>query len=164
MSIESILAALNQFTCDLIEITGGEPLLQEETVDLARQLIDQRKHVLVETNGTKNIDRLPDGVIRIMDIKCPDSGESDKMDWENLNRLRPSDNVKFVISSRNDFDWSARIVADLRLQSKVDVLFSPGYGVLEPSQLARWILDASLPVRMQLQLHKYIWPPNQRGV
>jgi 7-carboxy-7-deazaguanine synthase len=120
--------------------------------------------VLVETTGTKNIDVLPAPVIRIMDIKCPGSGESEKTDWENVSRLRQTDNVKFVISSRSDFDWSVNIVNEFQLLSKATVIFSPTFGILEPIALAQWILESSLPVRLQLQLHKYIWAPDRRGV
>ena len=164
MEVESILREILKFDCDLVEITGGEPLLQLEISELASRLIDQGKQVLVETNGTKNIDVLPAPVIRIMDIKCPGSGESEKTDWENLSRLRPKDEVKFVISSRSDFDWSARIVNEYKLLSRAAVLFSPAFGILEPNTLAQWILASSLPVRLQLQLHKYIWAPSLRGV
>lgn len=164
MEVESILREILKFDCDLVEITGGEPLLQLEISELASRLIDQGKQVLVETNGTKNIDVLPAPVIRIMDIKCPGSGESEKADWENVNRLRLTDNVKFVISSRADFDWSMRIVNEYKLLSRAAVLFSPAFGILEPSTLAQWILASSLPVRLQLQLHKYIWAPSLRGV
>ncbi|HEX9974929.1 MAG TPA: 7-carboxy-7-deazaguanine synthase, partial [bacterium] len=103
-------------------------------------------------------------VIRIMDIKCPGSGESEKTDWENMNRLRQADNVKFVITSRADFEWSARIVKEYELLSRAAVLFSPAFGILEPNTLAQWILESSLPVRLHLQLHKYIWAPSLRGV
>ncbi|HEX9973277.1 MAG TPA: radical SAM protein [bacterium] len=164
MDVESALQEISKFNCALVEITGGEPLLQDETSELASKLIDQGKLVLVETNGTKNIDVLPEPVIRIMDIKCPGSGESEKTDWENMNRLRQADNVKFVISSRGDFDWSVHVVSEYHLLSKVVVLFSPAFGILEPGKLAQWILEAALPVCLHLQLHKYIWAPNRRGV
>jgi 7-carboxy-7-deazaguanine synthase len=139
-------------------------LLQDETSELASRLIDQGKQVLVETNGTKNIDILPEPVIRIMDIKCPGSGESASMDWNNITRLRQHDNIKFVISSREDFDWSIDIIKKYNLLSKASVLFSPAFSLLKPIMLAEWLLEISLPIRLQLQLHKYIWNPNQRGV
>jgi 7-carboxy-7-deazaguanine synthase len=164
MDVELALQEISKFNCALVEITGGEPLLQEETSELASRLIEQGNQVLVETNGTKNIDVLPEPVIRIMDIKCPGSGESEKTDWENVNRLRKTDNVKFVISSRSDFDWSVNIVNEFQLLSKATVIFSPTFGILEPIALAQWILESSLPVRLQLQLHKYIWAPDRRGV
>lgn len=164
MAVKSVLREILKFKCDLVEITGGEPLLQEETGGLASVLIEQRKQVLVETNGTKNIDILPEPVIRIMDIKCPGSGESEQMDWENVNRLRQNDNVKFVIASRADFEWSVQVIKKYQLLSRTVVLFSPTFGILDPGTLAQWILESSLPVRLQLQLHKYIWAPDRRGV
>lgn len=164
MSLNSALDGISKFDCNLVEITGGEPLLQDETSELAGRLIDQGKQVLVETNGTKDIDLLPELAIRIMDIKCPGSGESAKMDWNNIARLRQHDNIKFVISSREDFDWSIDIIKKYELLPKASVLFSPAFNILQPKLLAEWLLEISLPIRLQLQLHKYIWNPNQRGV
>jgi len=164
MDVELALQEMSKFNCALVEITGGEPLLQKETSELASRLIEQGNQVLVETNGTKNIDVLPEPAIRIMDIKCPGSGESEKTDWENLRRLRSNDNVKFVIASRVDFEWSVQVIKKYQLLSRTVVLFSPTFGILDPGTLAQWILESSLPVRLQLQLHKYIWAPDRRGV
>ncbi len=164
LSLAEIQQKVNQYQCDLIEITGGEPLLQPETIKLANSLIEQGKRVLVETNGTQNIDLLPEPIIRIMDIKCPGSGEFDKIDWNNIDRIRVNDNVKFVISHRKDFDWAVRTVQKYNLLTRSTVLFSPAFGILDPQNLAEWILQVSLPIRVQLQLHKYIWDPNKKGI
>lgn len=163
-SLKAIQDSVSKYDCDLIEITGGEPLLQTEAIDLSRIFIEQGKTVLVETNGTQNIDQLPQPVVRIMDIKCPGSGESEQMDWDNLNRLRASDNVKLVISHREDFDWAIAVIRSYNLLDRATILFSPAFGLLKPEFLAAWMLEVSLPIRLNLQLHKYIWNPNQRGV
>jgi len=162
--LEQLVTQLCLFRCQLIEITGGEPLLQDDVGELVRSLIDHQKTVLVETNGTLNIDRLPREVIRIMDIKCPGSGESDKTDWNNIDRLKPHDNVKFVIVDRRDFEWAMAMVQQWELLKRCAVLFSPAFGLLAPHQLAEWLLQAGLPIRLNLQLQKWIWHPNQRGV
>jgi len=155
-SLAEIQQQVSPYDCNLIEITGGEPLLQPRVVDLSKILINQGKIVLVETNGTQNIDLLPTSIIRIMDIKCPGSGESHKMDWENIDRLRASDNVKFVISHREDFDWAVNTIKKYKLLNRVIILFSPAYGLLNPEILASWMLEISLPIRLNLQLHKYL--------
>ncbi len=164
LSLAEIQNKVSKFNANLIEITGGEPLLQSQVVYLSRNFIDQGKTVLVETNGTQNIAQLPAPAIRIMDIKCPGSGESDKMDWKNIDRLRARDNVKFVLSNREDFDWAVEVVLRYNLLDRATILFSPTFGLLNPEVLASWMLDLSLPIRLNLQLHKYIWNPNQRGV
>jgi len=164
LSLDEIQERVARYHCDLIEITGGEPLLQPEAVNLSSNLMKQGKTILVETNGTQNIDRLPESAIRIMDIKCPGSGESAKMDWNNIGRLRANDNVKFVISHRDDFDWAVNIVEKYNLLDKAIVLLSPAFGLLHPEVIATWLLKLSIPIRLNLQLHKYIWDPNRRGI
>jgi 7-carboxy-7-deazaguanine synthase len=164
LTLAEIQKRVAYYDCNLIEITGGEPLLQAPVANLSKNLIEQGKTVLIETNGTQNIDQLPDQTIRIMDIKCPGSGESIKMNWENIDRLRADDNVKLVISHREDFDWAISVVKTYNLLNKVNVLFSPAYGILNPEILAEWLLKLSLPIRLNLQIHKYIWHPNRRGV
>ena len=163
MSIDSILNAVKEYKCRRIEITGGEPLLQEETVNLARKLINNQYQVLIETNGTKNIDVLSEGVIRIMDIKCTGSGEKNKMDWENLNRLTSRDEVKFVLASREDYNEAKQVIREHNLIGRIAVLLSPAHGMLPISDLAEWILDDKLDVRLQPQIHKIIWPEETRG-
>ena len=164
LTISDVLSEVRKFDCFLVEITGGEPLLQAETVELVRKLIAAGNQVLIETNGTMDISVLPEGVIRIMDVKCPGSGEFNKMNQKNIEELNWDDNVKFVISNKDDFDWAEGFVRQFDLISKTNVLFSPCFGEVAPEVLAKWILQSNLPVRMQLQLHKYIWDPNKRGV
>ncbi|MBC8182341.1 radical SAM protein [candidate division KSB1 bacterium] len=163
-SIDEIIKIVNSYNCNLVEITGGEPLLQSETVELTNKLVENQKVVLVETNGSLDISVLKEPVVRIVDIKCPGSKEHQKMFWDNLRNLRPDDNVKFVLTDRYDFDWALIIVEKFELLDKANVLFSPAFKILEPEKLSNWILKTSLPIRMQLQLHKYIWHPNKRGV
>jgi 7-carboxy-7-deazaguanine synthase len=149
---------------DLVEITGGEPLAQPGVPALAQALLDRGKTVLVETSGAFDISVLPAGVHRIMDLKCPGSGESKRNDWDNLERLRAGDEVKFVIADRTDYDWAREIIARHDLAARFPVLLSPVHEGVEPPQLAAWILEDRLPVRMQLQLHKLLWPGVERGI
>lgn len=155
-SIDDIEHQVLKYNCTLVEITGGEPLLQKETPELAHNFVKKGLHVLVETNGTQNIDVLSQPITRIMDIKCPGSGESKKIDWNNLDKLRPHDEVKFVISHQKDFDWAIAILNKYDLLTKAAILFSPAFSLLEPKELAQWILDTRLPIRLQIQQHKYI--------
>lgn len=149
----------------LVEITGGEPLAQPNCPDLCRALLDRNLTVLIETAGSEPIEVLPEGVIRIMDLKCPDSGEMDKNLWSNLEHLNDRDEVKFVIASRTDFEWSAEVVRRERLAERTrSVLFSPVFGQIEPRDLVAWILAENLPVRFQLQMHKIVWDPRTQGV
>lgn len=157
MSISEILAAIEPHGCNLVEITGGEPLLQEEVPELAAELIRRNHTVLVETGGASDISVLPIETIRIMDIKCPDSGMTDQMRWENLNHLVSHDEIKFVINSRRDYEWSIEMMNQYQLHKKNLILFSPVYGKMSPEILAEWILEDNLPVRFQLQLHKVLW-------
>jgi 7-carboxy-7-deazaguanine synthase len=163
MSVGQIIEQTKKYNCPYIEITGGEPLLQEETPGLANSLIDDGFTVLVETNGTKDIGVIPDKAVRIMDIKCPSSGESDKFDWENLSRLNTKDEVKFVIAEKLDYDWAKEIIIDRNLSDKVKVLLSPVKDKMSPDILAEWILKDELNVRLQIQLHKIIWPFARKG-
>jgi 7-carboxy-7-deazaguanine synthase len=159
MGLEEILSDMELMGCSLVEITGGEPLLQEGTGELVKELLGEGYKVLVETNGSLNIDVLPEGAIRVMDLKCPDSGMSERMDWKNIERLRSTDEVKFVLSSRRDYDWAKGIIDKYALREKAKVLMAVAFGKLEPRPLAYWMLQDGLEVRLQLQLHRYIWPP-----
>lgn len=152
----------------LAEVTGGEPLIQSGAVELLSRL-QSCGAVLVETNGSKDIGVIPPGVIAVMDIKCPSSGESGAMDWSNIGRLRPRDEVKFVVSDRNDYVWARRIIHEHQLPQRCyAVLISPRVDPsadgLNPAELAAWILQDRLPVRLNLQMHKVIWPSLTRGV
>jgi 7-carboxy-7-deazaguanine synthase len=164
VSSENVLERVRQLDCPLVEITGGEPLLQEEVFPLMTRLADTVHTVLLETSGAHDIGRVDRRVHIIMDLKCPDSGESAQNRWENLDRLKPSDQIKFVIASRRDFDWAADTVRGLDLTNRFVVLFSPAFGLISPLDLATWLLESRLGARMQLQMHKYIWDPHARGV
>jgi 7-carboxy-7-deazaguanine synthase len=165
MSIAEVVAALDAHQCRLVELTGGEPLLQPEAPALMAELVARGYEVLLETGGHVPTDGVPPAVVTILDVKCPGSGEADKMHWPNLDRLLTHDEVKFVIADRADFDYAQTVVARHHLTDRARaVLFSPVHGVLPAADLARWILDAHLPVRLQVQAHKYIWSPDARGV
>ena len=165
MSIEEVMAEIERFGSPLVEVTGGEPLLQQDVYPLMNRLLESGKKVLLETGGHRSIEQVPEGVVRILDVKCPGSGESDKNDWTNLARLTAADQVKFVIKDRGDYDFARDVVTRESLPARVGaVLFSPVHGVLEARVLAEWILADGLPVRLQLQAHKYIWSPDTRGV
>lgn len=164
LSVEEVLEWIMRFAISLVCITGGEPLLQPETPALARALLDRKFTVLVETNGTLDISTLPQGTVVILDIKCPGSNMAGQVRWENIAHLTPSDEVKFVLANRQDYEWAVDIVRKYRLIEKLSVLFSPAFGQLAPETLAQWILDDGLAVRLNLQLHKYVWPPTSRGI
>lgn len=165
MSIDEVVAAVEAYGCPTVEVTGGEPLLQPDVHPLMRRLLEMGKTVLIETGGHRSIADVPDGVIRVMDIKCPGSRESGRVDWENLGRLTGRDQVKFVIADRGDYEYARDIVRREGLSERCGaVLFSPVHGELSPRQLAEWVLGDRLPVRVQLQMHKYIWDPQTRGV
>jgi 7-carboxy-7-deazaguanine synthase len=165
MSIDEVIDAVNRFECPVVEITGGEPLLQKEVYPLMDRLLADGRTVLIETGGHRSIADVPTGVIKIVDVKCPGSGEAEKMDWSNLSRLTKNDQVKFVIKDREDYEYARDVTTRERLTERVDaVLFSPVHGVLYPRELAAWILADRLSVRLQLQAHKYIWGPDVRGV
>lgn len=163
-SFNQIIKEIEKYDCRLVEITGGEPLLQKKVIPFMTMLCDNGYEVLIETGGHMDISLTDPRVVRIMDIKCPGSGESEKVRWENIAHLRPKDEVKFVISDRADYDWAKRIVDEYQLNQKCTVLFSPVFGKMDNITLAEWILEDCLPVRFQLQMHKYIWHPAKRGV
>ena len=164
MTLEEILTQVEGYGCRLVEITGGEPLLQKNVYPLMTELCDRGYQVLLETGGHMSIRTVDSRVVRIMDIKCPSSGESDKNDWSNIEALTARDEVKFVIGNREDYEWAKRILFQHKLNERCTVLFSPVFNALPNRQLAEWILEDKLPVRFQLQLHKYIWEPDRRGV
>jgi 7-carboxy-7-deazaguanine synthase len=165
MSVDEVIDRVREYGCDVVEITGGEPLLQKEVYRLMEKLLDEGRTVMIETGGHLSADGIPAGVVRVIDVKCPGSGESDKVHWPNLDRLRSSDELKFVIKDRIDYEFARDVVNRHDLITRcAAVLFSPVHGVLEAKQLAEWILADRLPVRLQLQAHKYIWSPETRGV
>jgi 7-carboxy-7-deazaguanine synthase len=165
MDIEAVLAEVERHDCDVVEVTGGEPLLQKDVYPLMERLLDRGKTVMLETGGHIDISRVPRAVIRIVDVKCPGSGEAHRMHWPNLDWLAPHDEVKFVIRDRADYEYAADVLRrhDLGVRTAA-VLFSPVHGVMNARTLAEWVLADRLPVRVQLQVHKYIWDPQTRGV
>lgn len=165
MTIDEILDKVKSFDCKLVEVTGGEPLFQDETVELLKRLCDEGFTVLLETGGHRDISKVDERVHIIMDIKCPGSKMEKRNRWENIKFLKKKDEVKFVIKDRNDYEWSKEVIRKFNLTEKVGtVLMSPVFDELSLKELAEWILKDRLNVRLQTQLHKIIWSPNARGV
>ncbi|MGE3976261.1 MAG: radical SAM protein [Nitrospira sp.] len=163
-SIDDILDRVRSYGCRLVEVTGGEPLVQPDTATLLRRLCEEGFTVLLETSGAIDTTIVPLSVRIILDVKCPGSGMSERMHWPNVERLRPQDEAKFVIQDRGDYGWAKDILNRFRLTDRCPILFSPVFGALDPRQLAEWLLADRLPIRLQLQLHKHIWAPDMRGV
>jgi 7-carboxy-7-deazaguanine synthase len=161
---DDVIGEIERHPCRLVEVTGGEPLSQAATFPFITRLLNAGWQVLVETSGHVPLDGLDRRAVAIMDVKTPGSGEGHRMEWRNLELLKPSDEAKFVIGSRADYEWSRDLVRDKGLAERCTVLFSPVHGGLDPGELARWVLDDGLPVRVQVQLHKYLWPGVERGV
>lgn len=167
MTIDEIVEQVTRFGVKLVEITGGEPLLQPACGALAQRFLDDGFTVLCETSGALPIDRLPSAVIRIMDLKCPSSGEVEANDWTNIDRLTERDEVKFVIGDRADYDWAVKIIRQHDLVGRVragGILMSPVFDRLQAARLVEWVLEDRLSVRVQVQLHKVIWEPDRIGV
>ncbi len=165
MSLDDVIATVDGYRCPLVEITGGEPLLQRDVYPLMHRLLDGGRTVMIETGGHISIEEVPAPVIKIVDVKCPGSGESHRNHWANLERLAPHDEVKFVIKDRTDYEFARDVVNRHQLIGRVAaVLFSPVHGVLDAKALAAWILEDGLEVRLQVQVHKYIWGADVRGV
>lgn len=164
MKLSEIIVKVIEFNCPLVEITGGEPLLQPNVFPLMARLCDLGKLVLLETSGSVDVSRVDPRVVKIMDLKCPGSGEVGRNLYDNLRFLDKKDELKFVIADRNDYDWAKRTIAEHGLSSGAAVLFSPVWEKLPLKTLAEWILADRLPVRLQTQLHKYIWNADTRGV
>jgi 7-carboxy-7-deazaguanine synthase len=163
-SVDEILGKIDSFGCRLVEVTGGEPLAQPESIPFIARLCDAGYTVLVETSGAIDIAPVDQRAHVILDIKCPGSGMTDRMHWPNLKMLAAKDEVKFVLADRKDYDWAREIMAQYDLAGRCPVLMSPAFGALEPRLLAEWVLADRLPVRFQLQIHKFIWAPDMRGV
>jgi 7-carboxy-7-deazaguanine synthase len=162
--LDELIAQVRGFGCPLVEITGGEPLLQPAVRPLMARLCDAGLEVLLETGGGLDIGGVDPRVRRIVDVKCPGSGEAAHNRWQNLALLRPTDELKFVLAGRADYEWAKAVVAEHRLAGRCPLHFAPVWGELEPAELAAWILADRLPVRLGLQLHKLIWGPAARGV
>jgi 7-carboxy-7-deazaguanine synthase len=163
-SLEQVQEKATSFGCPLVELTGGEPLLQREALTLMARLADSGHTVLLETGGTVPIEGVDPRVHVIMDLKCPDSGECENNHWPNLALLKPMDQIKFVIASRRDFEWTEKTVRQHSLDTRFTVLVSAVFGAVKPLELVEWLLASGLQIRMQLQMHKYIWDPKERGV
>jgi len=165
MPLADIAKQVSAFGCPLVEITGGEPLMQQKTPELVRTLLDLGHDVLMETNGSLDIDLVDRRCVRIVDMKCPSSGESHRNNYHNINRLSPSDQLKFVIMDKCDYDFAKKIIKDTKPPIDLSsVLLSPNAKILPPAQLAEWMLEDGLSFRLHLQLHKIIWPEQDRGV
>ena len=164
LTVEQVLERVRAYKCPLVEITGGEPLLQGEVHSLIDRLLLEGYEALIETGGSLDIGRLDPRVIKILDLKAPGSGMDRLNNLDNLQYLDRKDQVKFVVADRRDYEWAKQIMAEHALAEKAQVLFSPVFGELDPRELAEWILADRLPARLQIQLHKYLWDRNQRGV
>ena len=164
LSIEQIIDQVKSYSTNLVEITGGEPLLQKEVFPLMESLLKNKFQVMLETSGSLPIKNVPAEVIKILDLKCPGSGEENKNLWENLNYLGSTDEIKFVIADRVDYEWSKKVLQDYELDKKNPVLFSPVFEKLKLKDLAEWILEDNLPVLLHTQLHKHIWDQKTIGV
>jgi len=160
---DDVIGELRRFPTRLVCLTGGEPLAQPAAFPFVKHLLREGWEVVVETSGHSSTQELDPGAVVILDVKTPGSGELGRMDWANVERLRPTDEAKFVIDGRGDYEWSRGILRERRLPERATVLFSPVHGVLDPGALGRWILEDGLPVRLQVQLHKLLWPSVTRG-
>jgi len=164
MEITDIMSEIKQWDCNLVEVTGGEPLFQEECIDLLNELVNSNYEVMLETGGSLSISNVPKKVIKIVDFKCPSSKMVKKNIWSIVDDLQPHDEVKFVIGNRGDFDWAKDRITEYSLDKICTLLFSPTFGEIDPQQIVEWILADNLPVRMQMQMHKMIWSPEEKGV
>ena len=164
MTLDQIMAAVAEYDCNLVELTGGEPLLQPEIYELATRLCDAGHTVLIETGGHRDVSGLDSRVVRIMDLKCPASGECERNLWSNLAHLRVFDEVKFVVADHADYEWARSIIRDHHLEERVAILISTAYGLVRSQSVVEWMLEDKLRARFQLQAHKYIWPADARAV
>lgn len=163
ISINQILTELKKYPGAIVEITGGEPLLQKGVYPLLEQLLAAGRTVLLETNGSQSLADVPVGVVKIMDMKCPESGMHEQMDFDNFGLLDKKDEIKFVLNSRDDYNWAVQLISAYDLQNLATVTFSPVTSKLSPATLTDWILEDNLPVRLRLQLHTIIWPGKTKG-
>lgn len=163
-SVDAIIQEVSKYNCNLVEVTGGEPLMQKQAPELMRRLCEAGFEVMLETGGSLSIETVDKRVKIIMDYKCPSSGMVKRNLYENVLHLKKTDEAKFVIGSREDYEWAKKIIDTYKLLDKCEVLFSTVFGELHPRALTEWILSDQLKVRMQLQIHKFIWDPDKRGV
>ena len=164
MEITYIMSEIKRWDCNLVEVTGGEPLFQDECIDLLNELVNSNYEVMLETGGSLSISDVSKKVVKIVDFKCPSSGMVKKNLWSIADDLQSHDEVKFVIGNREDFDWAKDRITEYSLDKICTLLFSPTFGEIDPQQIVEWILAENLPVRMQLQMHKMIWSPEEKGV
>ena len=163
-SIDAIIDKIKSMNCNLVEVTGGEPLFQPECFELLNKLVDDGYEVMLETGGSLPITKVPKPVIKIVDFKCPSSGMMKKNLWSIVDDIQSHDEIKFVIGNREDFDWACERIHEYSLAEKCTLLFSPVFGEIEPKVIVDWILEENIPVRFQLQSHKFIWEPEKKGV
>ena len=164
MEITDIMIEIKRWDCNLVEVTGGEPLFQDECIDLLNELVNSNYEVMLETGGSLSISDVPKKVVKIVDFKCPSSGMVKKNLWSIVDDLQANDEVKFVIGNREDFDWAKDKITEYSLDRICTLLFSPTFGEIDPQLIVEWILADNLPVRMQMQMHKMIWSPEEKGV
>jgi len=164
MTLDEIVAEVGKLGAPLVLLTGGEPMLQKDLPALATLLLERSYRVMIETSGAHALDALPAEVVRIVDVKTPGSGESHRVRWESLEGLRPRDAVKIVLTSEADYQWATEVIRSRRLADRTEILLSPVHGRLAPEELVAWMLRDKLPARLNLQIHKYIWSPEARGV
>lgn len=163
-SVDEIIKEVKKYDCRLVEVTGGEPLVQPECLNLMKKLCDEDFEVLLETGGSLPVKDIDTRVKIIMDLKCPSSGMMKKNLYENIDHIKSTDEIKFVIGTREDYEWTKEIINKYKLTGKCEILFSVVFGQLEPVTLVNWVLEDKLNVRFQLQLHKFIWDPAAKGV
>ena len=164
MTVNEILNDIKKYDCNLVEVTGGEPLVQKGCIDLLKELVNLNYKILLETSGSLTIKNVPKEVTNIIDFKCPSSKMEKKNLWDNIDYIKPSDEVKFIIENREDYEWSKNIIKKFNLTEKCNILLSPSYRKIEPKKITKWILSDNLNVRFQIQLHKEIWDDKERGV
>ena len=164
MKIDEILKEIKKYSCNLVEVTGGEPLLQKNCINLLNELVKNKYDVLLETSGSLSISDVPNKVINIIDFKCPSSKMDSKNMWDNINYLKKNDEIKFVIGDRNDYEWTKQKIKEFGLNQICDILISPVYGQIEPKEIVNWMLEDNLKVRFQIQMHKEIWPADKKGL
>ena len=162
--IDTIMDEVKSMNCTLVEVTGGEPLFQPNCIELLNRLVNEGYEVMLETGGSISISDVPKSIIKIVDFKCPTSGMMKKNLWSILDDIQSHDEIKFVIGNREDFDWACKRINEYSLAEKCTILFSPVFGEIEPKEIIDWIVDENIPVRFQLQSHKYIWPSEKKGV